>query len=481
MTRVLAASRIASLLGEFDRDPAYKGLAEGLRVLITDGRVPVGARLPSERELTDAVAVSRTTVTRAYAELRDHGFLVSRQGSGSVASLPANRGHLVDHVLHPGTLDEGQIDLTVAAPAPGPGVLTAYERATEQLPAYLAGSGYFPCGLRVFREAVAATYDARGLPTDPEQIMVVPGAQAGVAIAARALLSVGDRAVVESPTYPNAIATLTHSGARLVGVDVPPDAAARTPDVDGLVATLKQVAPRVAYLIPDFHNPTGALMTDENRAQLAMALKRSRTTAIVDESMVALALDGQEMPAPFASYSPTAISVGSLSKPFWGGLRLGWLRLPPDQLDTFFRARLSLDLGCAVLEQLVGVDLLGDSEHLLEHRRAQLRTSRDGALRAVATHLPDWRVARPSGGLNLWCELPRALSSALVPHAAGHGVQLAPGPAFAPEGGLDRFVRIPYTQPHHVLTEAVARLADAWREAIGDPGQRQSGTPTLVA
>ena len=72
MTRVLAASRIATLLGSFDRDPAYKGLAEGLRVLITDGRVPVGARLPSERELTDAVAVSRTTVTRAYAELRGH-------------------------------------------------------------------------------------------------------------------------------------------------------------------------------------------------------------------------------------------------------------------------------------------------------------------------------------------------------------------------------------------------------------------------
>src|SRR3569623_456272 len=108
--RVMAAARIASLVGDFDRSPAYQGLAEGLRVLITDGRVPVGVRLPSERELTEALGVSRTTVTRAYAELRDRGFLVSRQGSGSIASLPANRGHLVDHVLHPGTLDEGQID-----------------------------------------------------------------------------------------------------------------------------------------------------------------------------------------------------------------------------------------------------------------------------------------------------------------------------------------------------------------------------------
>ena len=165
MSRVLAASRIATLLGEFDRSPAYKGLAEGLRVLITDGRVPVGARLPSERELTDALAVSRTTVTRAYAELREHGFLISRQGSGSVASLPASRGHRGDHLLPPGELPEDKIDLTCAAPLPGPGVLAAYQRAVGELPAYLAGTGYYPSGVATLREAVAAAYDARGLPT----------------------------------------------------------------------------------------------------------------------------------------------------------------------------------------------------------------------------------------------------------------------------------------------------------------------------
>ena len=102
-------------------------------------------------------------------------------------------------------------------------------------------------------------------------------------------------------------------------------------------------------------------------------------------------------------------------------------------------------------------------------------------MRAVARHLPDWRFARPGGGLNLWCELPRALSSALVPHAMQRGVRLAAGPAFAPEGGLDRFVRLPYTQPHHVLTEAIERIADAWRATMGDPDVQQSGAPTLVA
>jgi DNA-binding transcriptional MocR family regulator len=311
--------------------------------------------------------------------------------------------------------------------------------------------------------------------------MIVPGAQAGVAIAARALLSIGDRAVLESPTYPNAIATLTHSGARLVGVDIPPDAACAGPDSAGMAATLRQVAPRVAYLIPDFHNPTGALMGDEARQEIARVLSRTATIAIVDESMVSLALDGQPMPAPFASYAPQAVSVGSLSKPFWGGLRIGWLRLPESRVDAFFQARLSLDLGAPLLEQLVAADLVTGGGALLDHRREQLRASRDAALAAVADHLPDWRVSRPGGGLNLWCELPEALSSALVPKAARHDVLLAAGPSFAPEGGLDRFVRLPYTQPAHVLTEAISRLGTAWQETLADPGFIVRRAPTLVA
>jgi DNA-binding transcriptional MocR family regulator len=286
---------------------------------------------------------------------------------------------------------------------------------------------------------------------------------------------------VESPTYPNAIATLTHSGARIVGVDVPPDAAQTGPDTAELAATLRQVVPRVAYLIPDFHNPTGALMDHLGRRQIGEVLARTRTTAIIDESMVALALDGQPMPAPFAAYSPDVVSVGSLSKSFWGGLRIGWLRIPEPRVDAFFRARLSLDLGAPLLEQLVAIELVTSSGELLDHRREQLRASRDAALAAVGEHLPDWRVSRPGGGLNLWCELPQALSSALVPKAARHDVLLASGPSFAPEGGLDRFVRLPYTQPAHVLSDAIARVGEAWRETLDDPGFTIRSTPPLVA
>ncbi|MFL6159248.1 MAG: PLP-dependent aminotransferase family protein, partial [Marmoricola sp.] len=250
--RVIPATRIATLVGDFHRDPAYRGLAEAIRVLITDGRVPAGVRLPSERELTDALGVSRTTVTRAYAELRDHGFVVSRQGSGSVASLPTTRGLRNDPLLPPGDTPEGKIDLTCAAPSPGPGILGAFENAVAQLPGYLASTGYYPSGLNVLREAVAERFTARGLATTPEQIMVVPGAQSGVAIAARALISRGTRTLLESPTYPNAAATLRRSGGRLFCSPV----GREDPNADDLISAINQVRPEVAYLIPDFHNPT---------------------------------------------------------------------------------------------------------------------------------------------------------------------------------------------------------------------------------
>jgi DNA-binding transcriptional MocR family regulator len=479
--RVLSARRVAEVIGDFDRSPAYQGLAEGLRVLITDGRVPVGVRLPSERELTEALGVSRTTVTRAYAELRDRGFLTSRQGSGSVASLPAAHGFRGDHLLTPNEQADGKIDLTCAAPVPGSGLLAAYQRAVAEMPRYLSGSGYYPSGLPELREAVAARYAARGVPTSPDQVMIVPGAMTGLAVVTRALVKRGTRALVESPTYPNGIATLRHSGARLVSSHIARDDARIGPLLD----VVRQVAPALALLIPDFHNPTGHLMSDDTRERVATELARAGTTPVIDESMVDLPLDGQPMPAPFAAYARDAVTVGSLSKPFWGGIRVGWVRAPQGLMDALVRSRLSLDLGTPLLEQLVAIDLLATGETFLHQRREQLRDARDVAVAALAEHLPEWQVRKPGGGLSLWCELPedKAHSSDLVPYAAGRDVVVVPGPSFAPEGGLDRFLRIPYTSPPRVLEDANARNAVAWRDTprgvMGGKAPRNG--PTLVA
>lgn len=484
MARTVSAARVRALLGSsLDRSPAYLALADGLRLLISDGRVSPGTRLPSERELTGELGLSRTTVTRAYAELRERGYLASRQGSGSVARLPVAHGGDRDQLLRPGDAPPGTIDLTCAASPAPPGVAAAYEAAVAGLPAYLAGTGYFPSGVPVLKEALAARYTARGLPTGPDQIVVTSGALAALAVVARAATRVGDRVLVENPTYPNALATLARSGGRLAGAPVDPGGW----DLSAVTGTLRQVDPALVYLVPDFHNPTGLLMPDAQRTELAAALRRSRAMVVVDETLAEMALDDDAAaPLPLGAHLPDAVSVGSASKAFWGGLRIGWLRAPRDRVGDLVASRLSLDLGAPLLEQLVLTHLLAEREQVLSHHRAQLVGARDALATALGRRLPQWRFQPPAGGLALWCELPAPRSTALTVAAERHGVLLAAGPAFAAEGGLERFVRVPFTHSPDRMADAVDRLAGAWAEVLDREGAGRSraagrrGTP-LVA
>ncbi len=461
MNRVITATRIATLVGDFPRSPAYLGLAESLRVLIGDGRVGLGVRLPSERELTAALDVSRTTVTRAYEVLGESGYAEARRGSGTFTTVPGGERRAHDRTLLPGLGGEEVIDLNCAAHSAPPGLVEAYQRATEELPAYLSGPGYFPLGVPALQARIAAAYDARGLPTVSEQIMVTAGALAAASVVAQAFTAPGDRVVVESPTYPNATQAVRHAGARLVPATIDPDGW----DLDVLGATLRQSSPRLAYLIPDFQNPTGHLMPDTQREELALALARTRTIAVADEAHQALALTpglAATMPAPLAAFADGTLTIGSASKSYWGGLRLGWIRAPRSEMDRLVRARIGMDLGAPVFEQLVLADLMDRAEEVLPVHRERLLHGRDALVAAVREHLPEWRFRVPDGGLALWCELPAPLGTTTTVEAERRGVVVAPGPVFAVEGGLDRHVRIPWTASPETLVEAVRRLAAAW-------------------
>jgi DNA-binding transcriptional MocR family regulator len=414
-------------------------------------------------------------VARAYATLRETGYAVGRRGSGTYTRVPGGRSRAHDRALLPRAGADWVVDLNCAAPSAPPGVAQAYAEAVADLPPYLGGHGYFPAGLPRLQQAIADTYADRGLPTDPEQIMVTPGALSAASIVAHALTAPGDRVLVESPVYPNATDALRRAGARLRPAPVDPDGW----DLDATTALLRQTAPRLAYLIPDFQNPTGHLMSDPQREQYAAALRRTHTIPVVDEAHQALPLDGQSMPRPFAAYANDAVTIGSASKGYWGGLRIGWIRAPHAQMDRLTHTRVSMDLGAPVLEQLVLVRLLADSAQVLTANRARLRAQRDALTAAVRGQLPDWRFWTPTGGLALWCQLPDALATAVTTEAERHGVVVAPGPVFSAEGGLDRYLRIPWTRPAAELTAAVKVLAEAWATVHSRPTPA-AGTSTRV-
>jgi DNA-binding transcriptional MocR family regulator len=461
----ILSARSLSLLLESWRDqltgPAYVALAKRVRLLILDGRIPLGTRIPAERDLAVQLGISRTTVTAAYGELREAGYLDSVRGSGSVARLPGSHSPAPDLVEG----RHGLLDFTKASMPATPAVADAALAAAAELPAYLGLSGFDPVGIPALRESIAARYSARGLPTDADQVMVTIGAQHAIALLARVLLSRGDRALIESPSYPHAMEALRDHGARLVGVNVssPSDTWDGGWDQTALEQAFQRTSPTLAYLMPEFHNPTAMTMPAWQRARVAELADAAGTTLLIDETMADLAIDDVQVQPPFAVHTSAAVMIGSLGKSMWGGLRIGWIRADRPLIQRLIRGRDSGDLGTPILEQLVAVQLLAQYDDIIESRRTLLRAGRDHLVTALADRLPEWSVPRPAGGLTAWVNIGSPVSSQLTLAARNEGLLLAAGPRFGIDGAFERFLRIPYAHPLDNIDTAVDALARAWR------------------
>lgn len=466
-TRRIGPASLNRLLGAWRGEragPAYRQLADGLRLLILDGRLPLDVVLPGERELASVLEVSRTTVTAAMARLRDDGFLDRRQGAGARTRLPAGPGQRGAAPPLAGLEAEGLIDLASAAPPASEAVPPAFAAALQDLPGLLPHHGYAALGLPVLREAVADRYTRRGLPTTPDQIMITNGAQHAFALMLRLHCGPGDRVVIDHPTYPHAIDAIQRASLRPAPVGLPDEGW----DVEGVAAALRQSGPRLAYFIADFQNPTGRWMTPDAREAIAVAAERARTTLVLDETGIDLSLDGPIKPYDFAEPAGV-VRLGSLGKSYWGGLRLGWIRADAQTIQALATRRASIDLGTPLMEQLAAAHLLADEDAPLEARRALLRERRAHMLAEVRARLPEWRVAPPAGGLCLWAELPAPVSTLLAATSERYGVRVAAGPRFGVDGAFERFVRLPYTLAPDQLTDAVARLAETYARLR--PGQ----------
>jgi DNA-binding transcriptional MocR family regulator len=417
-----------------------------------DGRIPLGTRLPAERELAAQLGVSRTTVTAAYGALRDGGYLTSLRGSGSVARLPARAPLLADGP------ETGVLDLTKAAMPATPALAPAAVRAAARLPAYLGDPGFDRVGLAELRALVAERYSARGLPTEPDEVLVTIGAQHAITLLLRTLVSRGDRALVETPSYPHAYEALKVAGARMVPVSVSADGW----DIAALEQSLQRTSPAIAYLMPDFHNPTGQVMAADARARLLELAARQGTVVIADETMAEMNIDHVDVPLPLAAYGD-AVLIGSVGKSVWGGVRIGWIRAGRPLIQRIANGRTAVDLGTPTLEQLIVAELLPGMDDILRERAEVLRTGRDHLTARLARSFPEWEVPAVSGGLTLWINMGEAISSQLTLAARSEGLLLAAGPRFGIDGAFERFLRLPFSYPTAELDRAVDALELAWR------------------
>ncbi len=445
-------SRLVQLLGPWRAERQVAAtLADRVRSLILDGRLVVGERLPSERVLAAELHRSRSTVTSAYDRLQRSGFVERVHGGGTHVTLPHQGERPVSAVG-----ERPVIDFTIASTGSAPGLHDATVRALGRLAELRGTSGYSLTGLDELRERVAARFRERGVPTDTDEIIITSGAMHALALVIAAFGRSGGTALVEQPTFPHALDALRLSGHRLLPTPVTPDGW----DVAHLTDTLLRTRPRLAYLVPDFHNPTGATLSDDDRRVVVATARSAGTLLIDDETCTELDIDRGWTPTPLAALGDV-ITIGSLSKVAWGGLRVGWIRASRERITRILSRRPTIDLGTAPLEQCIAMELFDDHDALRRHVRDRLRAGRE-AVRAGIDALPGVTMPPAPGGLAVWVDLGAPVSTALSLAAQDRGLRLPAGPRFAATAVFERFLRVPITLEPEITADGMARLADAW-------------------
>lgn len=431
--------------------PAHERLERALAEDILTGAVPAGARLPAHRELAAALGLSVATVTRAYGELRRRGLAQGEHGRGTFAvgarAEPAAEPARTDLSINfpPATVARTRLGPLLAELVAtfDPGLLSIY------LP---------PAGLPAHRAAVAAHLArSRGIAVEASGLLLTNGAHHAIFVALAACPP--GPVAVEALAYPLALATFRQAGRRVIGLAL---------DAEGLAPEALEAAlrgpdpPRVLYLVPTLHNPTGATMSEARRARIA-ALARAHDLLIIEDDVYAML--APEAPPAFARLAPErTLHAGSFSKSVSPGLRLGYLVAPAPLLGA-----------CAGWLQAThpAANPLGGwlahralESGLVEDIAAAIRTEtarRSAAVRAVLGH-----AALPAAEtcLHVWLPMPTARAEDIMRRAARHDIVLAAPQAFQaePEAAQSGLRLCLGNADAGQLTAAVGILAGLMRE-----------------
>ena len=447
--------QLARLLGNwssFDRRLA-DSLADAVIDLVDTGLLAPGVELPPQRDLSSALGVSRGTVTMAAQILEARGYLEARRGSGVRIRVGAEHAARVGQGRFLSFTDTPPDVIDLSSGALPASQVTREVLATVidgDLAPYLDTDGYFPAGLPAFRQAIADHLSADGVPTRPAEVLVTTGGQQSLDLAMRLATDPSDLVLVEEPTYRGALEVAHAWGARVEGVPI----ANGGIDVE-LVARAIHRKPVALYCQTGIHNPTGQSMRPGDQRALADVINSAGLPTIEDCSSYEITLTGAPARSLAGLVDPDLlITVGTLSKLFWGGLRLGWIRTDETRIRQLLELRKSRDLASAVPSQLWGERLLARSDEARRQRQEMLAERLAAAGPIVAAYFPEWTWEPIVGGSGLWIDT-HADALAISEVARRAKVKLAAGPGFSAYGGQRSMLRLPLWHESALLHRAL--------------------------
>jgi 2-aminoadipate transaminase len=465
----LVAERLGAIRGEESErgEPVYRRLVAALRRSIEDGALPLGARLPSERRLSSALGLSRTTVQTAYRELEALGYVESRRGSGTyvcgrpewpsqprASAIPkhtfarrakaAGNTFLLDLMHAASTLHRYAFETGMPDPRLMP--VRAFHAIIEDLFSQRSAEwvSYSPTqGVPQLRQALTHTLlPLRGLHgVRPEEVLITTGSLQGLDLVSKLFLEPGDTVLVEEPSFPGATQIFRSFGAELVGVPVDEEGLV----VDHLQEVLARVKPKLLYVQPTLQNPTGAVLSARRRARLLDVASRWRTPIVEDDAYGLLL--GQDAPPALKARDEEGLVIylGTVSKILSPGLRVGYLVADEGLVRALSHVKQLTDLHTSTVSQFLVEGWLTTADvrgHLRTCQRVYGERLRL-ALDCLRRHPLIEPYIEPQGGIYVFGRILTGIQAArLRVESAERGVIFAPGDAFAVAGGLQDCLRL---------------------------------------
>jgi len=478
------------------KQPLHRQIFDEVVSRIEARAFPPGYKLPPTRVLATELAAHRNTVARAYADLEAAGFVSSRVGRGTFvealrspqpsAAKPAaaaTRELPWASLLSQAARRDALRRRDAARPAHGPEVinLARMQPSADLIPQALLqrciahaltehGTDALvyapPEGARRLREQIARDLLARGVPVQPEDVIVTSGSQQGLDLVSRALLDPGDALLIEPATYAGAIELFTVAGANLLPVPLDDEG----PDPDAL-ARLARGDVKALYLMPNANNPTGRMLSAERRRQLLEWSRLAGVPLIEDDYAAGLTLEPHDPPPHLRALDGDVIHISTFSKRVAPGLRVGYVIAPRALRPALISLKHAIDLSTSLVLQHGLAEFL-ERGYLRAHEQRmarEYRARRDALHAALHKSMPAecrWHV--PSHGVVLWLRLPPEIApEALYEEALRRGVLVGRGGQFSVGAQSEPAVRLSFcAEPSARLAEGARRLAKACKHVL---------------
>ncbi|MBN1429264.1 MAG: PLP-dependent aminotransferase family protein [Anaerolineae bacterium] len=473
---------LAFALNREGQEPLYNQLKRHLARQIENGILAPGDRLPATRDLAEQLGVARISVVAAYEELKVEGYITSQIGRGTfvaerspgdldVAPLvgamsprDATLRELLSLADRPNVINFSHgipADSFLSVSLIREALDAVLTRDGASAIAYEAPEGYLP-----LRELVARRAANLGIDVTAGEVLITGGCQQALDLAVQALLKPGDVLLTSNPTYTGMLDIAQARGVTVLGVPVDAEGM-QTADLEDLIV---QHRPRLLYLAPTYHNPTGSVMPLHRRRHLLDLAGRYRLPVLEDGVYGELRYTG-EPPPPLKALDEHGLVLyaSSFSKVLLPGMRIGYLLAGGGLYQRLARVKRAADICTPALNQRA-IHLALESGQLDEHVsqvRIACRQRRASMLDALSQDFPEACWAPPAGGMYLWLELPTGgpTSTELYLHAVRSGVAFAMGPLFYTDAQGRHHLRLNMSAyPPDTIQEGIKRLSAAWRE-----------------